>query len=113
MHTVNLKDVKVKELPGRNVYVLTEHLPVTNLTVGICEVPPRSTMLPHKHAQEETIYILRGEGYVVINGQKEAVAPGTLVHFPPNSEHCTTNETDELMQFMFSFSPPVVVGSYG
>ncbi len=113
MHTINLKDVKVKELPGRNVYVLTENLEVQNLTVGICEVPPRSTMILHKHTQEETIYILRGHGYVVINGEKEAITQGTLVHFPSNAEHCTTNETDEIMQFLFSFSPPVVVGSYG
>ena len=58
MNTINLKDVKVKPLPGRDVYVLTEHLDTKNLTVGICEVPPKSTMTPHKHWQEETIYIL-------------------------------------------------------
>ena len=113
MNTINLKDVRVKELPGRNVYVLTENMNVENLTIGICEVPPRSTMVPHRHSQEEAIYILHGQGYVVIDGEKEKIAPGTLVHFPSNAEHCTTNETDEIMQFLFSFSPPVVVGSYG
>jgi quercetin dioxygenase-like cupin family protein len=113
MHTINLKDVKVKELPGRKVYVLSENLEVSNLTVGICEVPPNSTMVPHRHTQEETIYILRGHGHVVINGEKEPVSPGTLVHFPSNSQHCTSNETDEVMQFMFSFAPQVVLGSYG
>lgn len=113
MYSINLKDVKVKELPGRDVYVLTENLKVENLTIGICEVPPQSTMIPHKHSQEETIYVLRGQGYVVVNGEKEIISPGTLVHFPSNAEHCTTNESDEIMQFIFSFSPPVVVGSYG
>lgn len=113
MHCVHLKDVKVKELPGRNVYVMTENLDVNNLTVGICEVPPHSTMIPHRHSQEETIYILNGQGYVTIDGEKEAIAPETLVHFPSNIEHCTTNETSETMRFLFSFSPPVVVGSYG
>lgn len=113
MHSIQLKDVKVKELPGRNVYVLTENLNMSNLTVGICEVPPRSTMIPHRHSQEETIYVLQGQGYVTIDGEKEEIAPGTLVHFPPAAEHCTTNESDETMRFIFSFSPPVVVGSYG
>jgi quercetin dioxygenase-like cupin family protein len=113
MYTINIKDVNVKELPGRNVYVLTENLKVDNLTVGICEVPPLSSMVPHKHSQEETIYILHGQGYVVINGVKERISPGTLVHFPSNAEHCTTNESDEVMKFLFSFSPPVIVGSYG
>ena len=113
MNTINLKDVKVKPLPGRDVYVLTEHLDTKNLTVGICEVPPKSTMTPHKHWQEETIYILHGTGHVVVNGVEESIAPGTLIHFPSDSEHCTTNDTDEVMQFVFIFSPTVVVGSYG
>ena len=113
MHTINLKDVKVKKLPGRDVFVLTENLKTENLTLGICEVPPRSSMIPHKHVQEEVIYILRGQGYVVVGGEKEQVAPGTLIHFPSNVEHFTSNESEETMQFLFSFSPPVVVGSYG
>ncbi len=113
MHTINLKDIKVKALPGRNVYVLTENLDVRNLTNGICEVPPHSTMIPHRHSQEETIFVLKGQGYVVVDGEKETISEGTLVHFPSNAEHCTTNESDEVMRFIFSFSPTVVVGSYG
>ena len=113
MHTINLKDVAKKELPGRDVYVLTEKLQVKNLTVGICEVPPHSTMSPHKHSQEETIYVLRGQGHVIVGGEKEAISSGTLIHFPSDVEHQTSNESDEVMQFMFSFSPTVIVGSYG
>jgi quercetin dioxygenase-like cupin family protein len=113
MNTINLKDVKVKALPGRDVYVLTEQLATKNLTVGICEVPPKSTMVPHKHVQEETIFILQGNGHVVVNGEKESVCPGTLIHFPSNLEHFTANETDETMRFVFIFSPTVIVGSYG
>jgi quercetin dioxygenase-like cupin family protein len=113
MYTTHLKDVQMKELPGRDVYVLTEKLQVKNLTIGICEVQPRSTMTPHKHSQEETIYVLRGQGHVVVGGVKETISPGTLVHFPSNIEHYTSNEGDEVMQFLFSFSPTVIVGSYG
>jgi quercetin dioxygenase-like cupin family protein len=113
MHTINLKDVNAKELPGRKVYVLSEQFAASHLTVGICEVPPNSTMLPHRHSQEETIYIIRGYGHVVIDGEEEPVSPGTLVFFPSDSQHCTSNETDEVMQFMFCFSPQVVLGSYG
>jgi quercetin dioxygenase-like cupin family protein len=113
MYTAQLKDIVKKELPGRNVYVLTEKLPVEKLTVGVCEVPPKSTMIPHKHSQEEIIYIFRGHGHVIVDGTMEVVFPGTLVHFPSNKEHCTSNESNETMQFVFCFSPTVVVGSYG
>lgn len=113
MNTINVDNVQVKQLPGRDVYVLTEHLDTKNLTVGICEVPPNTTMFPHSHEQEETIFILEGSGYVDINGVKEDIKPGTLILFPSNAQHCTTNETDQVMRFVFIFSPKVIVGSYG
>ena len=113
MNTINVENVQVKPLPGRDVYVLTEHLDTKDLTVGVCEVPPNTTMTPHKHIQEETIFILEGTGHVVVNGVEEPIKPGTLVLFPSNSEHCTTNETDGVMRFVFIFTPKVIVGSYG
>lgn len=111
-HTTNANQAELTELPGRSVRVLSKALPVENMTLGICEVPPHSSMYAHSHSQEELTYILKGHGYVEINGTKEAIGPGTLVHFPPNAEHHTVNESDEGMQFLFCFSPQVVVGSY-
>ena len=111
-NTVNIVAIAPKQLPGRSVRVLSDELPVQNLTFGICEVPPNSEMLPHSHLQEEVIFILEGQGHVTVGGQKENVQPGTLVHFPSGVEHFTANEDDKVMRFAFCFSPPVVVGSY-
>ena len=107
MYTVNIENVEKKELPGRCVYVLTQKFPIKNLTVGICEVPPKSTMPPHQHVQEETIFIINGFGYVVVDGVKELVNPGMLIFFPSDKEHFTSNESNDVMQFLFSFSPHV------
>lgn len=111
-YTINASEVELTALPGRSVRVLSKALPVKQMTLGICEVPPHSSMYPHGHSQEEVLYILRGQGYVNIDGTKEAIAPGTLVHFPSDAEHFTVNESDEVMQFIFCFSPQVEVGSY-
>ena len=111
-NTVHSDAVKTKELPGRNVKVLSDALAVKNLTFGLCEVPPRAAMPPHSHVQEEVIFILEGHGNVNVGGQKEAVRAGSLIHFPSDVEHITTNEGDGVMRFTFCFSPPVVVGSY-
>jgi quercetin dioxygenase-like cupin family protein len=111
-YTVSLDQVETTELPGRTVKVLSDALPVKNLTVGVCEVPPHSAMTPHSHVQEELIFFLQGHGYVNVGGTEEQVSPGTLVYFPSNLEHFTVNESNEVMKFTFSFSPKVVVGSY-
>ena len=113
MYTVNVKEVIKKELVGRDVYVLTEKLPVEKITSGICEVPPNSVMKPHKHEQEELIFILDGYGYVIIDGNKESISEGSLVHFPSSKEHLTCNESNDVMRFIFMFTPTVIVGSYG
>ncbi len=111
-NTINLDQITPKVLPGRSVKVLSELLAVKNMTVGICEVQPHSSMNPHGHSQEECIYIICGHGHVNIEGTIEPVHPGTLAHFPSNAEHYTANESDEVMRFLFCFSPIVVVGSY-
>jgi quercetin dioxygenase-like cupin family protein len=110
--TIHVDRVGAKQLPGRVVRVLSEALPVKNLTFGVCDVPAKSEMLPHSHEQEEVIFILEGYGHVTIDGKEEKVQPGTFVHFASGVEHFTANESDRFMRFVFSFSPPVIVGSY-
>jgi quercetin dioxygenase-like cupin family protein len=111
-YTVNLDEVDKISLPGRSVQVLSNDLAAEQMTIGLCEVSPHSSMSPHSHSQEELIYILQGHGYVEVAGKKELIRPGTLIHFPSSVEHLTANESDEVMQFLFCFSPQVVVGSY-
>ena len=55
-YTVNFDHVDWITLPGRLVKVLSKSLPVKKITLGICEVPPHSTMNPHSHWQEELIF---------------------------------------------------------
>lgn len=111
-NTISIESVSPQQLPGRSVRVLSDALPIRNLTFGICEVPPRSEMQPHSHVQEEVIFILEGHGVVSIDGVVEKVEPGTLAHFASGAEHYTANEDEIVMRFAFCFSPPVVVGSY-
>ncbi len=112
MYTVHSDELEWKPFPSRSIKVMSDELHVQNLTFGLALVPPHSEMIPHDHVQEEVIFVLEGRGFVSVGGVKEAVRPGTFVHFPSGVEHFTCNESDEPMRFSFSFSPPVVVGSY-
>lgn len=115
MNAVKENDVKWLELPGRRCRVMIggNHLKANNITFGITEIPPRSKVSPHKHEQEEVIYILQGYGEVLIDGKTERIEEGTGIYLPGNSEHCIENKSDVVMRFTFAFSPPVKIGSYG
>ncbi|HLW46305.1 MAG TPA: cupin domain-containing protein [bacterium] len=42
---------------------------------------------PHKHPNEQIIYILQGRLRVRVAGEQRVVGVGEAVHFPPNVEH--------------------------
>ena len=43
---------------------------------------------PHYHkVATELYYVLEGEGKVLLDGEEEAVRPGTIVHIPPGVVH--------------------------
>lgn len=115
MNTIRENEVKWLELSGRRCRVMVggNHLKADNFTFGITEVPPQSKMSPHQHVQEEVIYILRGWGGVQVDGRTERIEQGTAIYLPSNSEHYLENKSDEVMKFIFAFSPPVKIGSYG
>lgn len=115
MYTLNEKDVAKINLPGRTCQVMvgSNNLSAKNITFGIAEVPPYGKMSPHIHKkEEEVIYIVKGYGYVVVNKEKEAIKPGSVIYLPIGSEHFLHNESGDTMKFIFAFSPPVKVGSY-
>ena len=116
MYTLNLSDAKSKALPKRTVRVLVggeSPLQSNRMTFGVATVKPKTTMDPHTHsAEEEIIYVLSGDGYVDMGGVKEEIKKDTVIQVPIGISHCMSNQSDEEMNFIFCFNPPVVLGSY-
>ena len=46
----------------------------------------------HRHHTEEIYLFVKGEGFVVIDGEKMPVTPGDVVHIPPDALHSVVNE---------------------
>lgn len=114
MNTVSEENIKWLELPGRRCRVIVggDHLKAEHLTFGVTEVPACSKMTPHRHSQEEVIYILQGRGEVVIDATSEPLETGTTILLPSNCEHFISNTSNQTMKFTFAFSPMVKIGSY-
>ena len=108
MYSLHVSQAKVLNLPRRKVQVLVgnEKLSSKYMTVGITEVLPNTEMIPHTHKEEEEIIIVvQGYGKVKVGDSVEKLEPNTAVVFPKGKSHMVINESNEVMKFIFCFSP--------
>ena len=103
-------------LPGRDLrWVITkENVNAQHCTMCMIEVAPGQTVRPaHSHPNgEEVIYIITGNGRVMIDGVIEPVNEGCAVLFPQGSIHMLQNSGDTQMKVACFFAPPSDLGTY-
>ncbi|MBT3261601.1 phosphomannose isomerase type II C-terminal cupin domain [bacterium] len=64
-------------------------------------VKPHSRLSYQKHEKREELWtIVKGEGIVILKGEKVTVKPGNVVHIPTQAAHRMMNETDEAVIFI-------------
>lgn len=89
-----------------------------NALVSIYEIPPGKAPYPYHyhHKNEETFYILRGEGLLKTPEGERKVSAGQLLFFPtgPAGAHKITNtsETDNLVYIDFDVVHDVDIAVY-
>jgi Mannose-6-phosphate isomerase len=109
-------DVEELALPGRHLrwLVNAENLKPNHLSVCVIRVAPGEAVKPaHSHPNgEECIYIIRGSGRVMVNGEVGPVKEGTAVLFPQGSVHILQNTGDEEMKVVCFFAPPTDLANY-
>lgn len=117
VYTAQYETAELLELPGRDVriYIGTDKstCPVKSdhMTMGLTTVPAHSDMMPHTHfSEEEIIFILEGEGEVIVGGVCEPLKPLVAVKFPLGVEHQVRNTGSTEMRFVFMFNPVFTFG---
>ncbi|MFG0318465.1 MAG: cupin domain-containing protein [Planctomycetota bacterium JB042] len=85
----------------------------------ITDAPRSSTALvvvkdrvrPHVHARsDETVYVLEGEGDLLLDREWRRVTAGTLVHVPIGVPHAFVNRHPDRTVVLSTFTPPLVPG---
>jgi quercetin dioxygenase-like cupin family protein len=113
---IHESDVEGIELPGRCLrwLVNSERLGAQHLSMCMIEVSPGAAVRPaHSHPNgEELIYIIRGNGRVMVDGAVEAVKEGAAVLFPQGSVHMLQNTGSEEMKVICFFAPPSNLSTY-
>ena len=79
---------------------------VTTLNPGAASHPP------HRHPQEEVIFIMEGTVSVSINGENHAAGPGSVVFFASNDRHNLTNTgAGPATYVVLQFTTPAIAAS--
>jgi quercetin dioxygenase-like cupin family protein len=112
MYTVKLNEAELLNLPKRDVRVFigTEKIATEvksdHFTMGLTVVEANTEMIPHTHAtEEEIVFVIEGQGEVVIGGVAEKLEPFTAAKFPIGVEHQVKNTSGEPLKFVFMFNP--------
>jgi quercetin dioxygenase-like cupin family protein len=113
---VDETSIEALNLPGRDRrWIITkENVNAQQCTMCMIEVSPGETVRPaHSHPNgEEVIYIIQGNGRVMIDGVVEDVKQGCAVLFSQGSIHMLQNSGDEQMKVACFFAPPSDLGTY-
>jgi mannose-6-phosphate isomerase-like protein (cupin superfamily) len=76
-------------------------------SVAYVVIPPKCCSRPHFHNDgEETYFILRGVGTLIINDQEHLVTPGDTILISPKARHQIFAEGDEPLEFVVICAPP-------
>ena len=106
---VHIKDVEgVRRDPPRTSWILVSEKTVgaQNLAVGINETAAGSMVPEHEHVDEEEVMLfLSGRGIFVTEDEEIPLEPGVCVYNPPGGKHKILNTGDEVLRFVWIYSP--------
>jgi len=62
----------------------------------------------HYHETEtEVYYCLKGKGWIIIEGEKYILEPGSVIYIPPGAKHQTFSDDHSELEFLAIFTPPI------
>lgn len=78
-----------------------EFLRVPALSCGIYHLAAGSQDSQTSHDEDEVYFVLKGRGSMLIDGEKKALGPGTILYIPADSEHEFVEIEEDLSLLVF------------
>ena len=96
---------------GEEVYELIgfkpQHGGAVRHSLAYVMIPPGGSSSHHFHkVGEETYFILKGRGKLIVNNKKFIVSPGDAIFISPNDAHQILTEGTEVLEFVVVSAPP-------
>ena len=109
-------EVEALNLPGRQLawVVSPEGLAAESCSACVIRVAPGDRVRPaHSHPHgEEVIYIVSGEGRVLVSGEVAPVTADSTVLFPQGTVHMLHNTGKTEMKVICFFAPATTLDNY-
>lgn len=107
---VDIKDVQgeLKGPPYRTSWILVSEKKcgAQNLAIGVNETHVGGMVPEHKHdKEEEVMFFLQGKGQFITKSRTIELYPGICVYNPPGEYHKIVNTGDEILKFVWIYSP--------
>ena len=96
----------LNDLRGRKMIIkVSPERGAAHLTMGTTEMPKGTGIFIHRHEHaEEILFVHRGNGFAVIEGDSVAISEGATLYIPPGTWHGVNNPTDS-MNILFIVTP--------
>ncbi|MHB8276671.1 MAG: cupin domain-containing protein [Candidatus Humimicrobiaceae bacterium] len=80
------------------------------LTFGIVEISPGKNTKEHAHDNgEEFMFVIEGNGFVVIDSEKNTIKKGDLIFIRSHQKHQILNVSDKYLKLLIGVSPSLDV----
>lgn len=94
-------DKATKTSVGYQYWFIAQNFLDDGLTVKMSVVGPKqATHAPHKHAGDETFFVLEGTAQFYLNGKTVTGGPYTSFYCPENSEHGISNAGNTELKYL-------------
>ena len=94
--------------PPRTSWILVSEKTVgaKNLAMGVNETEVGSMVPEHRHEKEEEVmFFLQGKGQFITDKETIELKPGICIYNPPGESHKIVNTGDEVLKFVWIYSP--------
>ena len=90
----------------RNLVGGASPIQATNFSLGFVVLEPNGGQVPwHNQEQEETYFVIEGEGEMCLGEERQSVSSGQAVYIPSGVFHQLTNTGSTPMKMLYCYGP--------
>jgi mannose-6-phosphate isomerase-like protein (cupin superfamily) len=96
----------IKKAAKDNEYFRDVIFTATKSQLVLMSLQPGEEIGMEVHDGDQSIYVVDGEGFVVLDGSKQDIEKGSMVFVPTGVRHNVVNDDDEPMKLFTIYAPP-------
>jgi len=98
-----------RDPPRVSKILISEHTTgATRISMGVNITEVGSQIPPHCHEnEEEAMFIIQGEGKLIMGGEEYPLKAGSAIYSPPGVEHTIINTGNVPLKLVWAYAPPL------